>query len=253
MNSIICGNAFESLAQLPEAAFSTIVTSPRYNIGKNYGEEVNDKTSKEFYLSEMRCAGRLLYNVAKDDCLFFLNVGDNADWPNRSWCVCSEMEQAGWNLVQPIVWLKSIEGKGHFTPTPGNKYLNNVYEHVFILSKDKSSYSLDRLAVGVPYTDKTNTTRFKHGQTTRCAGNVWYIPYETTGKTYKKCHAAPFPVELPERCIKLNGCRGPVLDPFAGVLTTALAAKKLGVDYTVIDIVPENISIGKEILDNYVC
>lgn len=250
MSSVICGDTFDVLPNLPKGSYKTIVTSPRYNIGKSYGPQVNDKTDDLDYLAEMQTAGKLLYDVAADDCVFFLNVGDNASWPDRSWHVMSQYELAGWELVQTIIWLKHFEGRGHFTSTGGDKRLNNIYEHVFVLVKNSKAYTLDRLALGVPYTDPSNTTRFKHGRTHRCAGNVWFIPYETTTQTYKKCHAAPYPVELAERCIKLNGCKGPVLDPFAGILTTAVAAQKLGVDYTVIDIVPENINIGRDLLAN---
>ena len=58
----------------------------------------------------------------------------------------------------------------------------------------------------------------------RDAGNVWLIPYtRTTGHSVKKGHDAPFPIELPYRCIKLVPGTRRVLDPFGGSGSTLIA------------------------------
>ena len=58
---------------------------------------------------------------------------------------------------------------------------------------------------------------------------MWFIPYTTRNGSAN--HPATFPVELPERCIKLHGLgeRGIVLDPFGGIGATSLAAQRCGV------------------------
>jgi modification methylase len=77
-------------------------------------------------------------------------------------------------------------------------------------------------------------TRGKHGDL-HCAGDVWVIPYKTTGRKKKKAtaglaHSYGFPEELAERCLKVAniapGCT--VLDPFMGSGTTACVAKRMG-------------------------
>src|SRR6185437_9118017 len=97
---------------------------------------------------------------------------------------------------------------------------------------------IDRLAIGVPFKDKSNIARRGHAQDKRCAGNVWYIPYETVkSKAQKFNRPAGFPVELPERCIRLTGRdKGVVLDPFLGTGTTLVAAERLGWEGIGIDI-----------------
>ena len=88
---------------------------------------------------------------------------------------------------------------------------------------------INRLAVGVPFKDKSNIARWGHARDKRCAGNVWHIPYKTVrSKAQKFDHPAGFPVELPERCIKLHGIEGAVvLDPFLGAGSTLVAAERL--------------------------
>lgn len=65
-------------------------------------------------------------------------------------------------------------------------------------------------------------------------GNTWYMPYETIQSRIKeRPHHASFPVELPEMCIRLHGVNSNslALDPFLGLGTTTLAAKKLGCNF----------------------
>jgi site-specific DNA-methyltransferase (adenine-specific) len=117
---------------------------------------------------------------------------------------------------------------GHFKPVNSKRYLNHTHEHVFHFTKDGKT-PLDRLAVGVPFKDKSNIARWGHDKDRRCAGDVWFIPYETIrSKSQRDYHPSPFPVALPERCIQLHGAESPVvLDPFLGIGSTLLAAQRL--------------------------
>jgi site-specific DNA-methyltransferase (adenine-specific) len=73
---------------------------------------------------------------------------------------------------------------------------------------------------------------------------TWFIPYETIQDKSERLHPAPFPVELPLKCIKLHGLdKGIttntntttkpllVLDPFCGIGSTAIACKSLGASF----------------------
>jgi len=135
--------------------------------------------------------------------------------------------RAGFFRIQTIVWVKSILGKGHYTPSGRDRRLNNCWEHVFMLAKSRN-YRLDPTAIGIPYADKTNIGRYGESDL-RDPGNVWLVPYsKTTGHTVKKGHDAPFPIELPYRCIKLVPEARVVLDPFGGTMATLAAARALG-------------------------
>jgi site-specific DNA-methyltransferase (adenine-specific) len=106
--------------------------------------------------------------------------------------------------------------------------LNNNHESIFHFT-NTGKVPLDRLAIGVPFKDKSNIARWGHARDRRCVGNVWFIPYKTVrSKAQKFDHPAGFPVELPTRCIKLHGGKNiTVLDPFAGTGSTLVAAEKL--------------------------
>jgi len=127
--------------------------------------------------------------------------------------------------------------RGHYQPiTLRSPTPNYCHEYLFTYFKPPE-LKLDRLSIGCAFADKTNLkrgTRGQHGDL-HCLGDVWWIPYKTTGATKKKAtadleHSYGFPEELVERVIKVaNLAPGSVvLDPFMGSGTTAVVAKRLG-------------------------
>jgi len=106
---------------------------------------------------------------------------------------------------------------------------------------------LNKLSIGVPYQDKSNIGRWKAaGKDLRGRGNTWFIPYETIQKS--RPHPTVFPVKLPEMCLKLHGIKNInlVMDPFMGIGSTAIACKKLGVEYIGFEIDKSYIEIADE-------
>jgi hypothetical protein len=96
---------------------------------------------------------------------------------------------------------------GHFKPINSPRFLNDCHEYVFHFTKS-GRVELDRLALGVPYQDKSNIARWSHtrGRDLRCRGNTWFVPYETIQSREKeRPHPATFPVQLAEWCINLHG------------------------------------------------
>ena len=49
--------------------------------------------------------------------LFFLNIGDSAKDQGISEKVVTTAVEAGWTRIQDVIWVKSIYGKGHYTPS----------------------------------------------------------------------------------------------------------------------------------------
>jgi site-specific DNA-methyltransferase (adenine-specific) len=220
------------MIEVPLQGIDVIITSPPYDRGKTYqgdnGEIYNDKRSQVDYLSFLERVWDNCWYRASSRCVFFLNIGDSADDQGLSEKVAKSVENTGWIRIQDIIWIKSIYGKGHYTPSGGNKRLNNVWEHIFVFVKDKKEYYLNPKAIGIPFADKSNIGRYGD-QDLRDAGNVWHICYEqTTGASVKKGHDAPFPIGLPYRCIQLVPYAEVVLDPFLGTGTTLAAAEALG-------------------------
>ena len=123
---------------------------------------------------------------------------------------------------------------GHFKPINSPRFLNDCHEYVFHFTKS-GRVGLNRLALGVPYQDKSNITRWSHtrGKDLRCRGNTWFVPYETIQSREKeRPHPATFPVQLAEWCIKLHKAASvrTMLDPFLGIGNSAVAAKRCGVE-----------------------
>jgi len=229
--TIVVGDCAAVLAGMPEQSADVIVTSPPYNIGLRY-RSYDDGGDRADYLAWLHRIGVLLRRVLKDDGSFFLNIaGTNSD-PWIAADAASAMRDL-FRLQNSIVWVKSIsigdETVGHFKPVNSKRYLNHTHEHVFHFTKEGAT-PLDRLAIGVPFKDKSNIARWGHAQDRRCAGDVWFIPYETIrSKSQRDYHPSPFPAALPERCIKLHGKENAlVLDPFLGIGSTLLAAQRLG-------------------------
>lgn len=128
--------------------------------------------------------------------------------------------------------------RGHYSPIGSPKLLNYGWEPVFTLWKSPEP-DFDKLAVGVPFTHKSNLTRGTRGRhgDVHCAGDVWVIPHKTTGREKKKQHKHEFPEELVERALKVSGVGpgGTVFDPFLGSGKTAVIAKRLGMNAYGID------------------
>lgn len=229
---IIEGDCLTELPRLDAASVDVIVTSPPYNIGVPY-RSYDDRRPRAAYLDWLGRIGRELCRVLKPDGSFFLNVGNTNSDPWIALDVASAFRES-FVLQNHIVWVKSVsigtDTFGHFKPITSRRYLNNNHEAVFHFTREGRT-PVDRLAIGVPFKDKSNIARWGHARDLRCGGNVWFIPYETVkSKAQKFDHPAGFPVALPERCIRLHGA-GPgslVLDPFLGAGSTLVAASAVG-------------------------
>jgi site-specific DNA-methyltransferase (adenine-specific) len=163
-------------------------------------------------------------------------------------------------LQNTFHWIKSVTvetkageqiSAGHFKPLQSERFVNDCHEYLFHLTK-QGDVKLDRLAVGVPYSDKSNIKRWAHtgGRDKRCRGNNWFIPYATiVSRAKERPHPATFPVELAVNCIKVHGA-GPdivMLDPFLGIGHSALAAKRCGVKRFVgFDIEAEYVEVARQ-------
>jgi len=255
-NQTVFFKSSEDMSELEDESIDVIITSPPYNRGKSYtsdnGEIHDDKMEESEYLSFLTKIWKNCHRVAKKSAIFFLNIGDSAVDQGKSEKVAISAENASWTRIQDIVWVKSFMGKGHYTPTGGDRRLNNLWEHVYLFVKDKNEYKIDPKAIGIPYTDKSNIGRYSDTDL-RDPGNVWLIPYiKTTGATIKKGHDAPFPIGLPYKCIKMVPNAKTVLDPFGGTCSTLAACLKLGVKgyayekYPRVEVIKSRISEGKD-------
>lgn len=259
-NIIHACDCVEGMRRMEEESVDIIVTSPPYNIGKNYRSH-NDRMPRDAYLDWMETVADEACRILKDDGSFFLNVGGKPSDPWIPFDVVQKFRNR-YVLQNVIHWIKSIAiekaaagnydairgdiAVGHYQPVNSDRYLSQCHEHIFHFTKS-GNVTLDKLAVGVRYQDKTNIGRWKQAtRDLRDRGNVWFIPY-TTIRTSRP-HPTTFPDKLPEMCIRLHGCDETtvVLDPFMGIGSTAVAATRLGVRFIGFEIDAEYRAVAHE-------
>lgn len=239
-----CLGGMQSL--LPAGSVSVVVTSPPYNIGVRY-TTYNDTRPRDEYLSWMEEIGEEVKRVLEPEGSFFLNIGNKPDDPWIAWDVANRLRRL-FVLQNVIHWVKSIAVEkedvgdyphitgdvavGHYKPITSPRFISDCHEVIFHFTKT-GRVTLDRLAVGVPYQDKSNIGRWKAAtRDKRCRGNTWFIPYTTIhSRARQRPHPSTFPAKLPQMCILLHGLSRTklVLDPFMGIGTTAVACLRLGV------------------------
>lgn len=253
-------DCIEGMAALPKGCVDVIVTSPPYNIGKEY-KAYNDNRPSWEYLSWLGNVFVECRRVLADNGSFFLNVGGKPSDPLLPIDILMEARKH-FHIQNMIHWVKSIAipcdsvGKdcgidkdlavGHYKPVNSPRYLSSCQEYILHLTK-RGRTPIDKMAIGVEYQDKSNIKRWNSGSGgLRDRGNVWFIPYETIRTS--RPHPAVFPVRLPEMCITLHGVKDDlvVLDPFMGTGSTAIASVRLGVNFIGFEIDPEYVQIARE-------
>ncbi len=237
------GDCVRVLTALPEGSADVVVTSPPYNLGVRY-RTYDDQLPREEYLQwTNRWIAAAAATLQRDGSLF-LNVGHK---PTDPW-VAMDVAQAvrrHLHLQNLIHWIKSIAlderglAAGHYKPINSDRFVNDCHEFIFHFTPTGRT-RLDRRAIGVPYQDKSNVTRWEGaGDDRRCRGNAWFIPYETIqSRDRDRPHPATFPLKVPEMCIRLHGLGRArlVLDPFVGLGSTAVACAHLGTSFIGIDL-----------------
>ena len=258
-------DCINGMSRLPDGCIDLVVTSPPYNLGVRY-RKYSDRQDRQSYLQWCRKWAGQVGRILESSGSFFLNIGAAPSNPMLPHEIAIELRDV-FVLQNTIHWIKSIaieercsrrpasdavredatlrsgashreaattiRSYGHFKPINSKRFLNDCHEYIFHFTKS-GGVELDRLALGVPYQDKSNIARWSHtrGSDLRCRGNTWFIPYETIqSRENERPHPATFPVQLAEWCIKLHGVSRvkTMLDPFFGIGNSAVAAQRCGV------------------------
>jgi site-specific DNA-methyltransferase (adenine-specific) len=239
MIEIINGDCVAEMEKLGKQSVNCIVTSPPYNFDINYNE-YDDGMPRDKYLDWLVDVAHSMHKVLTKDGSIFLNVGFKPTDPWLPYDVLNVFRRTFYAQNQ-FIWAKSAyvpqakKTYGHFRPLNSPRFVNRCWEFVFHLTRT-SDVVLDRLALGVPYEDKSNKRRWSNPDDLRCRGDVWFIPYETKQKKGK--HPATFPPKLAMYAYALHGLDRIELamDPFVGEGNSAVAAKKLDLNFVGIDI-----------------
>ncbi len=228
-----------------------VVTSPPYNLDLRYRTYRDDRAEAD-YLAWLVGICQQIGRVLAPDGSFFLNIAGSSTQPWVPFELITRL-RPHFALQNHITWVKSIalegDSVGHYKPVGGTRFLNRNHENLFHLTHT-GHVVLDRLAIGVPFKDKSNIARRGHTRDLRCRGDSWFIPYRTIrSKQQRHHHPAPFPQTLPEWCIRLHGKPDAlVLDPFAGTGTTLLAARAVGARGIGIELDEEYAAVARGLL-----
>ncbi len=192
-----------------------IVTSPPYNVDIKYNTH-DDAMSYEDYLGFTKEWLSKCYDLVKDDGRFCLNIPlDKNKGGQQSVCadVTTIAKQVGWKYHSTIIWNEGNISRrtawGSWLSASAPYVIAPVEVIVVLYKKRWKKERGDRIS-------DTNKHQFQEW-----TNGVWNFSGESKKKTK---HPAPFPIELPKRCIKLFSFVGDViLDPFVGSGTTLVA------------------------------
>jgi site-specific DNA-methyltransferase (adenine-specific) len=250
------GDCVELLPHLTSGSIDCIVTSPPYNLGVAY-RTYADRLPREQYLEWTGRWVAAARQVLSSNGSLFLNVGGKPTDPWTAFDVAQAV-RPHMHLQNTLHWIKSIAiereaagqavglerdvAVGHYKPINSHRFVNDCHEFIFHFTPTGRT-ALDRLAIGVPYQDESNVTRW-HGARggLRCRGNTWFLPYDTIQNRDKdRPHPATFPTRLPEHCLRLHGLTRiqTAADPFTGLGSTAVACAQLGVNFVGIELDPD--------------
>jgi len=215
-----------------------IITSPPYNVNIKYNSHYDEMPYKD-YLDFAREWLIKCYDLAKDDGRFCLNIPLDKNKGGQQ-SVCADLttiaKQTGWKYHSTIIWneqnisRRTAWGSWLSASAP---YVIAPVEVIVILYKKRWKKESRRRISDI---NKAEFQEWTNG--------VWNFSGESKRKVG---HPAPFPVELPKRCIKLFSFVGDtILDPFLGSGSTLIACSQTGRKGIGIEIDPGYCEIAKQ-------
>jgi adenine-specific DNA-methyltransferase len=217
------GDCREMLREIPAGAIQLVVTSPPYNLGKEYESRLRLKD----YLSQQRQVITECVRVLREGGSICWQVGnyvDNGEIVPLDSLLYPIFADLGLKMRNRIVW--HFEHGLHCS-----RRLSGRYETIMWFTKgDNYVFELDPIRVPQKYPGKKYFKGPKAGQYScnplgKNPGDVWTIPNVKSNHVEKTEHPCQFPVELIERLVlALTREDDWVLDPFLGTGTSAIAA-----------------------------
>lgn len=220
--AIYCADCESSLAQLPGGVFSLTVTSPPYNIGKEYERPL----PLSQYLGWCERWMAQVHRTTRADGAFWLNVG-YVESPGRGRAV--PLPYLLWNrtdffLIQEVVW-------NYGAGVASSKALSPRNEKLLWYVKDPEAYTFNLDAIRDPdvkYPHQKKNGKLRCNTLGKNPSDVWQIAKVTSGENRaspeRTPHPAQFPLDLVNRIVLGFSNAGQlVMDPFIGSGTTAIS------------------------------
>lgn len=225
----------EDMTELPDHSVHLMVTSPPYNVQKEYDQDL----SLEEYLgllSRVLAETKRVLATGGRACINVANLGRKPYLPLHLY-VTEIMLDLGFYMRGEIIWDKAASASPSTAwgtwQSATNPVLRDVHEYILVFSKG----SLSRMSEG-------RESTIERDDFLELTKSIWTFP-SASAKSIG--HPAPFPEELPRRLIHLYSYAGDVvLDPFCGAGTTCLAARRAGRGFVGYDTEPAYIQLSEE-------
>ncbi len=211
----IINHTSEDMSALPDNSVHIMITSPPYNVGKEYDENLTLQEYREFLKRVWRETRRVLVHGGRA-CINIANLGRKPYIPLHTFII-EDMLELGFLMRGEIIWNKASSGSpstawGSWLSAK-NPTLRDIHEYILIFSKGTFS----RKNIG----RESTIAKEEFLEYTKSVWTFSAVSAKSIG------HPAPFPLELPYRLIQLYSFENEVvLDPFMGSGQTAISALK---------------------------
>jgi len=223
-HEVYWGDCLEVLPKLQDGSVDLIFADPPYNIGKKFGDFVDQWPSDEDYSEWCKkwldlCVAKLkdngsLYVMCSTQCMPYLDL-----YLRRRMHVLSR-----------IVWHYDSSG------VQAKRYFGSLYEPILFCVKDESKYTFNGESILVEAKTGAQRKLIDYRKpipapynTKKVPGNVWSLPRVRYRMGEYEEHPSQKPEALLERIILASSNPGDlVLDPFGGTFTTSAVARRLG-------------------------
>ncbi|MCB5268275.1 MAG: site-specific DNA-methyltransferase [Candidatus Cloacimonetes bacterium] len=231
INRVLLGSA-DNMKELPDNCVHLMITSPPYNVSKDYDEDLSLREYLDLLRNSFRETYRVLVNGGRA-CINVANLGRKPYIPLSDY-ISTMMIEIGFRMRGEIIWNKAASASpstawGSWL-SAANPILRDVHEYILVFSKGDYSRKRNNKENSISKEDFMNWTK-----------SIWTMNAESAKRVG---HPAPFPIELPHRLINLYSfIEDIVLDPFMGSGTTGIAAQKAKRSYVGYEINPEYVAL----------
>jgi len=231
----------EDMSELPDNSVHLMVTSPPYNVTKEYDENLTLLEYRSLLKSVFTEVFRTLVTGGRA-CVNIANLGRKPYIPLHSYII-EDMLEIGFVMRGEIIWNKGSSASPSTAwgtwLSAANPVLRDIHEYILIFSKEAFNRKVTPGKVST--INKEDFMEFTK--------SIWNFSAESARKIG---HPAPFPVELPYRLIQLYTFKDEiVLDPFCGSGSTCLAAIKTERHYVGYDTDKEYIKLAERRIREY--
>jgi DNA modification methylase len=239
INKIFCKSS-EKMDELPDNSVHLMVTSPPYNVSKEYDDDLRLNE----YLNLLNTVWRETYRVLVPGgraCVNIANLGRKPYIPLHTYII-EGMQESGYLMRGELIWNKASSASpstawGSWL-SAANPVLRDIHEYILVFSKETFSRKKENREKTIKKEEFLEWTK-----------SIWSFSAVSARQIG---HPAPFPEELPHRLIQLYTFKDDVvLDPFAGSGSTCLSAIKDKRNYVGYDIDSEYVKLAEKRIANH--